>query len=163
MRPAMGKVCYDNNVEDLSSEEYRSVDLYLQVLEPIRRFEVKLQQESVPTISLVYSGICGILDMLEGLKVRYKPAKKSPQSPHMLAFRHNEVFHSSALRFSPNCATASQMCSTQGKTDRTPSTLLAPASTQLWRKPRISSTRSWTFAVKQSKKWYACKNAKKNI
>ncbi|KAH7702352.1 hypothetical protein AAVH_30499 [Aphelenchoides avenae] len=94
LRPAMGKVCYDNNVEDLSSEEYRSVDLYLQVLEPIRRFEVKLQQESVPTISLVYSGICGILDMLEGLKAQRGLSQLCTTLQSELRHRFTDVLNS---------------------------------------------------------------------
>lgn len=65
----MAKVCYDNMVDDIRSEDYKSMEKVVQITGPIRRFELKLQQESVPTISLVYSGIAGILQVLEQLKV----------------------------------------------------------------------------------------------
>lgn len=69
LRPSIAKVCYDNNLNDIATEDYRMIENVLQITGPIRSFEKKLQQESVPTISLVYPGIHGLLDRLEELRV----------------------------------------------------------------------------------------------
>lgn len=69
MRPALAKVCYDNKVQEISAEDYAKVDEVLKITGPIRNFEKKLQQESVPTISLVYPGIKGLIGVLGGLQV----------------------------------------------------------------------------------------------
>lgn len=69
LRQSIGKVCYDNRIDDIRAEDYRMVETILKITGPIRRFEQKLTMESVPTISLVYSGIRGLLNMLDNLKV----------------------------------------------------------------------------------------------
>lgn len=69
LRTSLAKVCYDHNIDEISTEDFRRIDSLLKITDPFRGFSKKLQQESVPTISLLFAGIKGLLDTLQGLKV----------------------------------------------------------------------------------------------
>lgn len=69
LRLSLAKVCYDNGVGEISSDDFRQIDAVLEITSPFRGFTKKLQQERVPSISLLYSGIHGLLEKLEAFKV----------------------------------------------------------------------------------------------
>lgn len=75
LRPAMTRVCYDNGVEEITPEDFKLMEEVVQITGPFRAFVKKLQQESVPTISLVFSGITGLVDLLGALHVRERCPK----------------------------------------------------------------------------------------
>lgn len=70
LRSSIAKVSYDNGLDDIALDDYRMIDSVLMILEPIQNFEKKLQQECLPTISLVYGGIHAIMQLFDNLTVR---------------------------------------------------------------------------------------------
>lgn len=75
MRPSLAKVCYDNKLTDITPQDYATMEAILKVTGPVRSFEKKLQQEEVPTISLVLAGTVGLIGVLEKLKVNAETHK----------------------------------------------------------------------------------------
>lgn len=69
LRPSLTAVCYANGLDEISPADYRLIDAVLQLTDPFRGFTKKLQQQSVPTISLVYVGIIGLITRMEALSV----------------------------------------------------------------------------------------------
>ncbi|KAH7721311.1 hypothetical protein AAVH_11165 [Aphelenchoides avenae] len=67
LRPSLTAVCYANGLDEISPADYRLIDAVLQLTDPFRGFTKKLQQQSVPTISLVYVGIIGLITRMEAL------------------------------------------------------------------------------------------------
>lgn len=69
LRQSLTAVCYSNTVDEISSEDFRLIDSVLEVTEPFRAFTKKLQQESVPTLSLLFPGIQGLIVKMNQLEV----------------------------------------------------------------------------------------------
>lgn len=70
LRSSLARVCYENGIDEISPEDYRQIDVVLEITDPFRAFTKKLQQESCPTISLLFAGVNGLLAKLELIKVR---------------------------------------------------------------------------------------------
>lgn len=61
VRQSLAVVCYANSIDEITSDDYRLIEAVLEITSPFRGFTKKLQQEGVPTISLVYAGVKGLI------------------------------------------------------------------------------------------------------
>jgi hypothetical protein len=66
---SINQICLENDFPIISKNDFTMLESILAILTPFKGFTDKLQQDSNPSISLLYPGLHGLVEKLEAIEV----------------------------------------------------------------------------------------------